>query len=85
MNLAELAAACCVILQIKNPVYLLDEFSPALCHLIYRTRQREMLREKLIDLRVTASAATNSGMVTNASEIIGNASETLREMIRGGS
>lgn len=41
-----------------------------------------MLRDKLVDLRVSAATATNSGMVDNASEIITDASETLLEMIR---
>jgi hypothetical protein len=60
----------------------MDHFSPALCQLIYRTRQREILRDKLVDLRIAAAAATNSGMVTNAAEIISEAGGTLLEMIK---
>jgi hypothetical protein len=81
ITLGQLVAAVCVILQLKDPAYLLDNFSPALCKLIYRTRQREMLRAKQVDLRIAAAAATNSGMVTNAGEILSETGETLRELI----
>ena len=62
--LGELPAVAAI--QHADPSYVIDNYSPALCELIYRSHQRELLMEKLLDLRVHSAAATNSGWVKNA-------------------
>jgi hypothetical protein len=40
------------------------------------------LRDKLVDLQIAGAAATNSGMVTNSGEIIGETREAIDELLR---
>jgi hypothetical protein len=52
ITLGQIAASVAVILRLQDPAVVYERFSPALCELIYRTTQREMLREKLVDLQI---------------------------------
>src|SRR3954462_13871548 len=76
----ELILAICGIRSISERV-VTDKFSPALCELVYRAHQREKLRDKLLDLQIAAAAATNSGMVTNAADIIRDTREAVDELL----
>ena len=79
LECSELIVACALYLK-KEPNEILDHYSPALCEKIYRTHQREALREKLTDLRIADTVMAHF-WGKDCENIVGELRQEIRELI----